>query len=125
MKRYVLTTMILVILVAIGLNGCTATLKETLMRDEYPSYSDTVKNAINNGQILEGMTENQAYLAMSNSKIYGYRCVTYNYYKGRFVKTWSYQKKVFALVNQTESDCAASTYFIYFINGKVVGWTSY
>ncbi len=125
MKRYPLTRMIVVIFVAIAVSGCTSNLKETLMRDEYPSYSDTIKNAINNGQILEGMTENQAYLAMSNSKIYGYRCITYSYYKGRFVKTWSYQKKVFALVNESENNCAASTYFIYFINGKVAGWTSY
>ena len=126
----ILRVMVLVILVAIGLNGCADTLKESLMHDEYPSYSNTIKSAINKGQLLEGMTENQVYLAMSNQSIYSFKCVQSDtHYKDVDSIIWSYKTIKSAYEEAAyygnsgyANNCAFNTFYICFTNGKVVGW---
>lgn len=108
----------LFILVIIFLSGCGIVQRQALMRDRYPYYPDHIKTAIDGKYIVEGMNQEQVYLAIGATL-----CKSSSYYKGSHTEVWLYQANPFTGKPAGGTyDCLRATIHIYFENGKVVGW---
>lgn len=108
----------LFILVIIFLSGCGIVQRQALMRDRYPYYPDHIKTAIDGKYIVEGMNQEQVYLAIGATL-----CKSSSYYKGGHTEVWLYQANPFTGKPAGGTyDCLRATIHIYFENGKVVGW---
>lgn len=114
-RKPYLTIALFIILV---LTGCGMAQRNALMRDKYPYYPEHIKNAINGKYIVEGMDQEQVYLALGLTT-----CKTTSYYKGRHVEVWSYEPNPFTGKPSAGTfDCLRATQRVYFEDGKVVGW---
>lgn len=98
----------LLILVAL-LAGCDAE-RQRLMRDEYPSYPERVRRAIDRESILRGMTEEQVYLSLGSPV-----CKKEIQYEGRPVQVWLYPPI-------GRDACITADFRVYFENGGVTRW---
>jgi outer membrane protein assembly factor BamE len=109
-------TLRLASLIVLGLcllTGCFADKeRERLMKEQYPSYPELIKRAIDDGYVTRGMTYDQVYLALGPAY-----CRTPTYYQGKKVETWMYPP-------DEGMPCARARSRIYFENGQVIGWES-
>jgi outer membrane protein assembly factor BamE len=105
-------------LVVFFLSGCGLAQQRALMRDKYPFYPEHIKRAIDGGYIVEGMDQEQVYLALGVTS-----CSSSSYYKGRNVVVWSYTPNPFTGRPAGGTyDCLRANQRVYFENGRVVGW---
>lgn len=110
--------MFAILLAAIFLLGCGLAQRQALMRDKYPYYPEHIKRAVDGGYIVEGMDQEQVYLALGVTF-----CKSSSYYKGRYVEVWSYQPNPFTgRPSAGTYDCLRARQRVYFENGRVVGW---
>ncbi len=108
----------LVIILLLFSIGCGLAQRQALMRDKYPYYPDHIKQAINGRYIVEGMNQEQVYLAIGITL-----CKSSSYYKGRYAEVWSYQPEPFTgKPSGGTFDCLQARQRVYFENGRVVGW---
>lgn len=107
-----------IVLAVIFLSGCGLAQRQALMMDKYPYYPEHVKRAIDGGYIVEGMDQEQVYLALGVTL-----CRSSSYYKGRTVEVWSYVPNPFTgRPSGGTYDCLRARQRVYFENGRVVGW---
>ncbi len=99
-------------LVAMALPGCD-TERHRLLTQEYPSYPEGVRWAIDKGNILRGMTEDQVYLALGSPV-----CKKDVVDEGRTVTVWLYPPI-------GRNACITSAFRVYFERGAVTTWDRY
>ncbi len=100
------------LLLAVVLSGCD-TERHRLMTDQYPSYPEGVRWAIDKGNILRGMTEDQVYLALGSPV-----CKKDVDDQGRPVTVWLYPPI-------GRNACVTSQFRVYFEQGAVTTWDRY
>lgn len=83
------------------------------MADHYPSYPEGVRWAIDKGNILRGMTEDQVFLALGSPV-----CMKDVVDEGRTVKVWLYPPI-------GRDACVTSAFRVYFEQGAVTTWDRY
>jgi hypothetical protein len=86
--------------------------RQQLMRDQFPTYPETVKRAIEHGYLLHGMTHEQVYLTLGPAI-----CKTDGQYEGRPVEVWLYPPG-------GREPCRTAQHRVYFDNGLVSSWES-
>lgn len=84
--------------------------RERLMKEQYPSYPELVKRAIDGGNVMRGMTHDQVYLALGPAY-----CKKPTQYQGKKVETWMYPP-------DEGMPCTHARNKVYFENGEVIGW---
>ncbi len=97
------------LLLAVVLPGCN-TERHRLMTDHYPTYPDGVRWAIDKGNILRGMTEDQVYLALGSPV-----CKKDVENQGQLVTVWLYPPI-------GRNACITSAFRVYFEAGAVTTW---
>jgi hypothetical protein len=98
--------------------ACGLAERQALMRERYPTYPPAVQEAITHGQVLEGMTPEQVYLAFGVTL-----CKQSSYYQGRQMLVWAYEPNPFTGRPAAGTyNCNRASQRIYFENGRVVGW---
>lgn len=91
--------------------GCASDPERTrLMTEQYPSYSEEIKRAIDHGYLLYGMTADQAYLALGRPF-----CKAPERYENKTVETWMYPP-------DEGFPCTRASNKVYLENGSVIGW---
>lgn len=99
----------LVLIVAVLLAGCS-TERSRLMKEQYPSYPDAVKQAIEQGYVLRGMTHDQVFLTLGEPI-----CKKTIRHNDRDLEVWLYPPG-------GRVPCASAQHRIYFDNGVVESW---
>jgi hypothetical protein len=94
------------------LSGCDGQ-RQRLMTEQYPSYPEGVRWAIDKGNILRGMTEDQVYLALGSPV-----CKKDVEDEGRTVTVWLYPPI-------GRNACITSAFRVYFEQGAVTTWDRY
>ena len=95
------------------LTGCFSDKeRERLMKEQYPSYPELIRRAIDGGYVARVMTYDQVYLALGPAF-----CKTPTVYQGKKVETWMYPP-------DEGMPCSRARSRIYFENGQVIGWQS-
>lgn len=99
------------LLVLLGVPGCRSDPeRDRLMKEEYPAYPALVKQAVDEGYVLYGMTQAQVYLALGPPY-----CKAQDRYQGKAVEAWMYPpNEGFA--------CTRAANKVFFENGAVIGW---
>ncbi len=98
-----------VVLVATVLPGC-ASERTRLLKEEYPSYPDGVRWAIDRGNIIRGMNQDQVYLALGSPV-----CKKDVPNGGRPITVWLYPPI-------GRDACMTSAFRVYFEDGVVTTW---
>ncbi|MDQ7787586.1 MAG: hypothetical protein RDU01_08250 [Thermodesulfovibrionales bacterium] len=108
-----------IFLLLLLLAGCDYMQKKALMQDRYPSYPVDIQQAVKKGQIVEGMHQEQVFLALGPTV-----CKTTGYYGGKPVDIWSYVKHQQPVAESYAGtyDCLKADFKVYFENGRVIGW---
>jgi len=97
--------------------GCVSAERQALMKDKYPYYPENIKQAIDRNLIVEGMNQEQVYLALGRTY-----CKSNQDYKGRNTEVWSYEPDSWTGRPMGTWDCSQATQHVYFENGIVIGW---
>lgn len=105
--RYVLLTGLFVL--AAGLPGCDLE-HHRLMKEQYPSYSEGIRRAIDRGNIMRGMNQDQVYLALGSPV-----CKKEIEDHGRLLQVWLYPPI-------GRDACITADFRVYFEEGVVVTW---
>lgn len=91
------------------LAGCSAE-RSRLMKEQYPSYPEAIKRAIEQGYLLRGMTHEQVFLALGEPM-----CKKEIAAGGRKLEVWLYPPS-------GREPCATGQYRVYFDKGVVDSW---
>ena len=97
------------LLLVIALPGCD-TKRHHLMAGQYPSYPEGVRWAIDRGNIIRGMNQDQVYLALGSPV-----CKKDVEDEGRMVTVWLYPPI-------GRDACVTSAFRVYFEEGVVTTW---
>lgn len=89
--------------------GCEGE-RDRLMKEKYPSYSDTIKHAINRGYVIREMNQDQVHLALGEPV-----CKKTIDHKGDPVEVWLFPPG-------GRDPCTTAEFRVYFENGLVTGW---
>jgi hypothetical protein len=89
--------------------GCSAE-RSRLMKEQYPSYPDAVKRAIEQGYLLRGMTHEQVFLTLGEPM-----CKKEITAGSRKLEVWLYPPS-------GREPCATGQYRVYFDKGLVESW---
>jgi outer membrane protein assembly factor BamE len=81
-----------------------------LMKEQYPSYPEGVRRAIDRGNILRGMDQEQVYLALGSPV-----CKTEIEDEGRPLQVWLYPPI-------GRDACVTAHFRVYFEEGRVTAW---
>ena len=100
------------LLLTLVLSACDGH-RQRLMSEQYPSYPEGVRWAIDKGNILRGMTEDQVYLALGSPV-----CKKDVADEGRTVTVWLYPPI-------GRNACVTSDFRVYFEQGAVTTWDRY
>ena len=100
------------IILTVSLSSCDGQ-RSRLMTEQYPSYPEGVRWAIDKGNILRGMTEDQVYLALGTPV-----CKKDVEDEGRTVTVWLYPPI-------GRNACITSAFRVYFEQGAVTTWDRY
>jgi len=115
MKKYLIFLNLLIIVI---LSGCGAIQRHALMKNNYPSYPEEIRSAIDNGKIIMGMNKEQVYLSLGTTF-----CTQSANYKGSAVEVWAYHPNPFTGKPSAGTyDCRVASQKVIFENGIVVGW---
>ncbi|MFZ5907846.1 MAG: hypothetical protein ACOYVJ_10670 [Nitrospirota bacterium] len=108
-----------IFLLLVLLAGCDYLEKKALMQDRYPSYSQDIRQAVIEGQIVEGMDKEQVFLALGSTV-----CKTTGYYGEKAVEIWSYENNQHPVAESYAGtyDCLKADFKVYFENDRVIGW---
>ncbi len=96
-------------LFATVLTGCDSE-RRRLMTEEYASYPQGVQRAIDRGQIIRGMNQDQVYLALGTPV-----CKTEIQDQGKPVQVWLYPPI-------GRDACITAEFRVYFEKGVVTTW---
>ncbi len=105
--RYVLLTGLFVL--TAGLPGCDLE-HHRLMKEQYPSYPEGIRRAIDRGNIMRGMNRDQVYLALGSPV-----CKKEIEDRGRLLQVWLYPPI-------GRDACITADFRVYFEEGVVVTW---
>ena len=100
------------LVLTISMSACDGQ-RQRLMTEQYPSYPESVRWAIDRGNILRGMTEDQVYLALGSPV-----CKKDVADEGRTVTVWLYPPI-------GRNACVTSAFRVYFEQGAVTTWDRY
>lgn len=100
------------LVLTISMSACDGQ-RQRLMTEQYPSYPESVRWAIDRGNILRGMTEDQVYLALGSPV-----CKKDVVDEGRTVTVWLYPPI-------GRNACVTSAFRVYFEQGTVTTWDRY
>ncbi|MEW6543819.1 MAG: hypothetical protein AB1411_09435 [Nitrospirota bacterium] len=100
-------------LLALSLIGGCESARDRLLRDQYPSYPDPIRRAIDNGYLLKGMTPDQVYLVEGEPI-----CKRQFDFKGKQVEVWLYPPG-------GRDPCKTSEFRVFFEDGVVASWEKY
>jgi outer membrane protein assembly factor BamE len=92
--------------------GCDVE-RRRLMKEEYPSYPERIKRAINQSSVMRGMTEDQVYLSLGPPV-----CKKDVQREGKPVRVWLYPPI-------GRDACTTADFRVYFEGGQVVTWEHY
>jgi len=92
--------------------GCEGE-RDRLMKEKYPSYSDTIKHAIDRGYVIRDMDQDQVRLAMGEPV-----CKKTIDHKGGPVEVWLFPPG-------GRNPCTTADFRVYFENGLVTGWEDF
>jgi hypothetical protein len=106
-SRYIFLTGLF--LVAVWMSGCSSE-RSRLLHEEYPSYSEGVRWAIDRGRVQRGMSQNQVYLALGSPV-----CKKGVDEKGRILTVWLYPPI-------GRDPCVTADFRVYFEAGVVTTW---
>ena len=81
-----------------------------LMKEQYPSYPEGVRRAIDRGNIMRGMNQEQVYLALGSPV-----CKTEIEDQGRPLQVWLYPPI-------GRDACITADFRVYFEEGRVTTW---
>lgn len=81
-----------------------------LMKEQYPSYPEGVRRAIDRGTIMRGMSQNQVYLALGSPV-----CKTEIKDQGKPLQVWLYPPI-------GRDACITADFRVYFEDGIVTTW---
>lgn len=111
-------SLLVLFVIILFLSGCGIAQRQAFMRDKYPYYPEHIKQAIDNGRVIEGMNQEQVYLSLGVTL-----CKSSAYYKGIQVEVWSYEPNAFTGKPSAGTyDCLRARQRVYFERDKVVGW---
>lgn len=105
--RVILFSSLLIVIVS--LSACDMQ-RHRLMRDQYPSYPDGVRWAIDRGNIIRGMNQDQVYLALGAPV-----CKKDVQDQGKPVTVWLYPPI-------GRDACITADFRVYFEDGTVTTW---
>jgi outer membrane protein assembly factor BamE len=91
------------------LAGC-ATDQDRLMKEQYPSYPDHIKRAIDENYLVPGMDQDQVYLTLGQPM-----CKKHAQRKGKQVEVWLYPPG-------GREPCLTAKHRVYFEQGRVTEW---
>ncbi len=80
------------------------------MKEQYSSYSEAVRRAIDRGSVMRGMNEDQVFLSLGTPV-----CKKEIQYQGRPVKVWLYPPI-------GRDACLTADFRVYFEEGLVMAW---
>ncbi|MET0513878.1 MAG: hypothetical protein ABW047_00920 [Nitrospiraceae bacterium] len=89
--------------------GCDSE-RHRMMREQYPSYSEAVRRAIDRGSLMRNMNEDQVFLSLGTPV-----CKKEIEYQGRPVKVWLYPPI-------GRDACVTADFRVYFEEGRVTTW---
>lgn len=87
--------------------------RRRLMKEEYPSYPERIRRAIDRNSVMRGMTEEQVYLALGSPV-----CKKDIQREGRPVRVWLYPPI-------GRDACITADFRVYFEGGQVITWDHY
>ena len=124
MKSIEKIILVLIVLAILSLSACDYR-KRQLMENEYPFYSEHIKQAIKEHRLIIGMTEDQVYLALGPTF-----CVSTGNYNGMRVKVLGYTwNPLNALSSGTPimgtTNWLDAKYRVFLRDGSVVGWENF
>ena len=105
--RFILLTSC--VLVASVFSGCDSE-RSRLLKEEYPSYPESVRRTIDRGTIIRGMNQDQVFLALGAPV-----CKTEIQDQGRPVQVWLYPPI-------GRNACVTADFRVYFEAGVVTTW---
>ncbi|WHZ21504.1 MAG: hypothetical protein OJF47_000616 [Nitrospira sp.] len=105
--RYVFLARLFVL--AAALPGCDWE-HHRLMKEQYPSYPEGVRRAIDRGNVMRGMNQDQVYLALGSPV-----CKKEIEDQGRLLQVWLYPPI-------GRDACITADFRVYFEEGTVVTW---
>lgn len=105
-------TLSLLVVSLLLLVGCESE-RDRLMRDKYPAYPGNIKHAIDHDYVIQGMDQEQVYLAIGNPI-----CKKTITYQHRHVEVWAYPPG-------GDDPCSTAEYRVYFENGVVTEWKEF
>ena len=107
MRPLRLVSLLLVVFFIFG--GCDPE-RSRLMKENYPTYPDRIKRAIDLGYPLHGMDHDQVYLVFGEPI-----CKKTIQHKGRAVEVWLYPPG-------GKNPCSTAELRVYFEDGAVTDW---
>ena len=105
-RRILLLFCVTTLLLGVGCEGE----RDRLMKEKYPSYSDTIKHAINRGYVIREMDREQVHLALGEPV-----CKRTIDHKDGPVEVWLFPPG-------GRDPCTTAEFRVYFENGLVTGW---
>ena len=96
-------------ILAMVLAGCDSE-RHRMMKEQYPSYSEAVRRAIDRGSLMRNMNEDQVFLSLGTPV-----CKKEIEYQGRPVKVWLYPPI-------GRDACVTADFRVYFEEGLVTTW---
>jgi outer membrane protein assembly factor BamE len=117
MKPWVRDSLLVLVLACLG--GCSAdeSQRQVLMRGKYPSYPEHIKQAIDSGTLVKGMTQEQVLLAIGRTP-----CVNSRTLKGKTYDSWAYQLDQQSGKLVVPSHCSLGRQAVVFENGYLTEW---
>ena len=107
------------VLILICLGGCSAaeSQRQALMREKYPSYPEHIKQAIDSGTLVKGMTQEQVLLAIGRTP-----CVNSRSLKGKIYDSWAYKLDPATGKLIVPERCHEGRQAVVFENGYLTEW---
>jgi len=109
---YRVALVLLTVLSVISLAGCSSE-RNRLMREKYPTYSESMQHAIDRGYLIRGMNHDQVYLALGEAI-----CRKTIDYKGKPVEVWLFPPG-------GRDPCLTAEFRVYFEQGLVTRWDKF
>jgi outer membrane protein assembly factor BamE len=109
MKGYRGMGVAILVAVLVAMMGCDLQ-RDRLMKEKYPSYSESIKRAIEQSYPMHGMDHEQVYLALGEPL-----CKKTIQHKGNPVEVWLYPPG-------GKYPCNTAEFRVYFENGTVSDW---